>query len=141
MGAAVLVLLTGCARPVEVSPAAASADPACARVPWPQVVAGQEASETTPDSPTTAAWSSGGDPAIIARCGVPVPGPTTKECLGVDGVDWVVRHLEDGMAFTTYGRDPAVEVLVPGRYAPEPLVLSAFGGLATHGRATGHRCS
>lgn len=136
-----LVLLPGCARSVEVSPAAAASDPACQKVAWPEEVAGQRATSTTPDSPAAAAWSSGRDPAVVARCGVPVPGPTKDECLGVDGVDWVAQRLDDGMRFTTYGREPAIEVLVPDRYAPEPLVLSSFAGAAGAGHPTGHRCS
>jgi len=44
------------------------------------------------------------------------------------------------MSFTTYGRDPAVEVLVPSAYAPEPLVLSSFAAAAQVGAPTGHRC-
>jgi len=29
--------------------------------------------------------------------------------------------------FTTYGRSPAIEILVPNAYKPEPLLLPAFG--------------
>jgi hypothetical protein len=32
--------------------------------------------------------------------------------------------------FTTYGRSPAIEILVPRAYQPEPLLLPAFGGAA-----------
>ena len=52
--------------------------------------------------------------AIIARCGLDPLSPTTEDCVTVDGVDWVVRPLSDGSAATTYGRDPAIEVLAPG---------------------------
>ena len=67
-----------------------------------------------------------GDPAIIARCGVPALGPTTDDCIEVDGMGWVAQGLSDGTRFTTFGRDPAIEVLVPKDYAPEPLLLPAF---------------
>ena len=30
----------------------------------------------------------------------------------MNGVDWVAHPLADGTSFTTYGRDPAVQVLV-----------------------------
>jgi hypothetical protein len=82
------------------------------------------------------AW---GDPAVIATCGWPPLAPTTQECLDVDGVYWVVERLSDGVRFTTFGRDPAIEVLVPHAYAPEPLLLPAFApavrALPENGRA------
>lgn len=92
---------------------------------------------TRPDGPGVAAW---GDPAIIARCGVTPPGPTTLECIAVDSVDWIVEPLTDGMVFTTFGRDPAMEVIVPSDYAPEPLMLGAFTGAADVLPHTSLRC-
>ncbi len=94
---------------------------------WPDRVHNEPSVDTSPASPAVHAW---GDPAIIARCGVAALGPTTEQCIEVDGVDWVARRLSDGVAFTTFGRDPAIEVLVPHAYAPEPLVLPAFGPAA-----------
>ena len=73
------------------------------------------------------AW---GDPAVVARCGVTPLGPTTLDCIEVSGVDWVAEPLSDGVRFTTYGRSPAVEVLVPAAYRPEPLLLPAFAEAA-----------
>ena len=68
-------------------------------------------------------------------------GPTTSECLAVDGVDWVVEPLADGVRFTTFGRDPALEVLVPSDYRPEPLLLPAFGPTARTLPTNGRTCS
>ena len=48
----------------------------------------------------------------------------------VSGIDWVAHQLTDGVRFTTYGRSPAIEVLVPSAYKPEPLLLPAFGAAA-----------
>jgi hypothetical protein len=42
---------------------------------------------------------------------------------------------------TTYGRDPALEVLAPNAYGPVPLLLPAFDELARSLPATGRRCS
>ena len=78
---------------------------------------------------------------MIARCGLAPLGPTTEECLRVDDIDWVVRKLSDGAAFTTFGRDPAIEVLVPRAYSPEPLLLPAFGAAARALPANGRTCS
>jgi hypothetical protein len=83
------------------------------------------------------AW---GEPAIIARCGLPPIGPTTDQCLDVSGVDWVAHRLTDGVRFTTYGRTPAIEVLVPSAYQPEPLLLPAFGKAASAIPASTRHC-
>lgn len=76
-------------------------------------------------SDTVRAW---GDPAIIARCGVSSPGPTTDECFTVDGIDWVGVPLSDGYRFVTYGRSPAIEVLIPKKY--EGWSVAAFTAAA-----------
>ncbi len=51
-----------------------------------------------------------------------------------------MRQLTDGAAFTTYGTDPAIEVLVPGHYAPEPMLLPDFDAVARSLPRTGHHC-
>jgi hypothetical protein len=60
-----------------------------------------------------------GSPGIVLRCGAEPLGPTTLPCLEVNGVDWVVDDAEDLLRFLTYGRAPAVEVLVPADYGRE----------------------
>lgn len=83
-----------------------------------------ELSKRTTSSQGTRGW---GEPAsVIARCGVAEPAPTTDPCVNVDGVDWVqVRGDEDTWQFVTYGRSPAVEVLVT------PSVVSGATALAS----------
>ncbi|AKT52912.1 hypothetical protein ADJ73_15115 [Arsenicicoccus sp. oral taxon 190] len=127
-------------RPVEVSPAAADGSPACRQAAqrWPDAVAGLERRTDLRGATSAAAW---GDPAIIARCGVPALGPSTQQCVQVDGVDWVVGDLSDGQRLTSYGTDPAIEVLVPRTYAPAPLRVSPFAAAAKALPRTGHRCS
>ncbi len=134
------VALAGCSRPVEVSLPVSASDPACAAAGarWPATVSGEQPVPVSPQSPAVRAW---GAPAVIARCGLPSPGPTTDECLAVDGVDWVVTPLSDGTKFVTYGRSPAIEVLVPRRYAPEPLLLPAFSPAARALPTTERHCS
>jgi hypothetical protein len=135
LGAAV-VLLAGCSGAPEVALAPQARAPVCRSVPWPQTVGGQAGVATSPESASVAAW---GDPPIIARCGLDPLGPTSDACVSVDGVDWVVRELSDGSAATTYGRDPAIEVLAPASYGAVPLLLPAFGeaarALPTNGRS------
>lgn len=60
-----------------------------------------------------------GSPGIVLRCGVEPVGPTTLPCLEINGVDWVVDDAGDPIRFLTYGREPAVEVLVPTEYGRE----------------------
>jgi len=95
---------------------------------WPTSVGGHTLRSTSSSSAAVRAW---GDPAIIARCGLPPIGPTTDPCLNVSGIDWVAHRLTDGVRFTTYGRSPAIEILVPSAYQPEPMLLPAFGKAAS----------
>ena len=121
----VLALLTAaaCAPAISVQVAPHATDPVCAAVvlALPAELASHPRLDTT--SQATTAW---GDPAapIVLRCGVEPPGPTTAKCVtATDGagtsVDWIAVEGaagSDGGAtwtFTTYGREPAVEVTVP----------------------------
>ncbi|KGN42673.1 hypothetical protein N801_14150 [Knoellia aerolata DSM 18566] len=124
LGATAVVALSGCSSAVEVSPTPLATGEVCRAVSaaWPAEAGGQARREVRDPS----AGAAYGDPAIIARCGVPALGPTTDDCIEVDGMGWVAQPLSDGTRFTTFGRDPAVEVLVPRAYAPEPLLLPAF---------------
>lgn len=129
--------LAGCSRAVSVAVPPQAGDPACATPAWPDRVGGHGRVNVSAAVAAVAAW---GDPAIVARCGVAPERPTTDPCVSVDGVDWVVRELSDGRSFTTYGRAPAIEVLVPMAYAPEALLLPAFGDAARALPSNGHHC-
>ena len=135
---AVTLALAACSRPADVALPPQSSAPVCRDAAWPATVSGHSRADTSPADPSVAAW---GDPALIARCGLEPLAPTTDECVTVDGVDWVVRQLSDGTMATTYGRDPAIEVLAPSTYGPVPLLLPAFGPLARTLPATGRHCS
>ncbi|MCM3657186.1 DUF3515 domain-containing protein [Agromyces mediolanus] len=95
--------------PFEAAPDANDADCASLVVRLPDTVAELPKRETNAQG--TGAW---GEPAsVLLRCGVPVPGPTTDRCVSVDGIDWVIDESDaPRYLFTTYGRTPAVEVLV-----------------------------
>ncbi|MGN6599834.1 MAG: DUF3515 family protein [Actinomycetes bacterium] len=86
----------------------------------PATVVGQKRRQATPRSPLTAAW---GDPPVTLRCGVAASGPTTEQCVAVDGVDWLIDQTAHGYRFLSYGRRPAVEVVVPDAYQPEVNAL------------------
>lgn len=127
-------------RPLDVAVPAGGADATCARLATglPDRLVDQARRSTSSDSPAVAAW---GDPAVLWRCGVTPPGPTSDQCLAVDGVDWIASPLDDGTAFTTYGREPAVQVLVPDRYAPEPLVLPGLSAVVVAVPQGERRCT
>jgi hypothetical protein len=103
--------LGGCAGTVSMQPAAGSNDPACAAmsVRLPDSIAGQERRYT--DAQATGAW--GTPTSILLTCGLEAPGPSTLRCQPLSGVDWLVDESEadeNRYTFTTYGRDPAVQV-------------------------------
>ena len=104
--AASVVALSGCSSSVELAPAPLATADGCRATgaAWPNDVGGQERREVSEPS----AGAAYGDPAIIARCGVPALGPTTDDCIEVDGIGWVAQPLSDGTRFTTFGRDPRV---------------------------------
>ncbi|HCX84035.1 MAG TPA: DUF3515 domain-containing protein [Micrococcales bacterium] len=130
--------LASCSSAAVLEPAPSASDPVCAQVlqALPGELGGATQRETT--SQASAAW---GDPPITLRCGVTPLGPTTDPCWAVTGpgdtsVDWVVKEYDDVVdptdpdaaqqqaeigngrfVFTTYGRVPAIEVVVPVEYA------------------------
>jgi hypothetical protein len=120
--------LSGCSRGVAVAPPdpapEGAAAYACADLKsrLPALVLGHATTATTPTSTYTSAW---GDPAIVVRCGVPVPAALTptSQLITVNGIDWLPEQLERGYLFTTVGRAPAVEVSVPDAYRPESDAL------------------
>ena len=122
--------MAACSSSIEVVDPVDARSAACRSVAshWPKTVGGQSLRPTSSSSDAVRAW---GDPAIIARCGLTPIGPTTDQCVSVSGIDWVAHQLTDGVRFTTYGRSPAIEILVPNAYQPEPLLLPAFGAAAS----------
>jgi hypothetical protein len=79
--------------------------------------------DTEPAVPYVAAW---GDPAVVLRCGVPLPaeyGPDSR-LLEVDGIGWLPVDGEGGTFFTAVDRAVHVELAVPDDYAPEADVLA-----------------
>ncbi|WP_136519470.1 MULTISPECIES: DUF3515 family protein [Cellulomonas] len=118
LAAAALLALTACAPVVAVDAAPHATDPVCASV---VLALPQQLSDALPrlktDAQATTAWGRP-DAAVVLRCGVEPLGPTTERCQSVSTpngptIDWVVVEESGDWRFTTYGRVPAVEVLVP----------------------------
>ena len=134
-----VLVCTGCSHAVKAKVPVGGDSPVCAQVAaqLPGRLLKQKHRDTDPNSPSLAAW---GDPAIILRCGVATPGPSTDHCETVNGVDWVVQPLSDGASFTTYGRTPAIQVLVPKHYAPEEFALTGLSTAVDVVPQGEHRC-
>lgn len=120
--------LSACSPVVDVDAAPDAVNPSCAEVmiALPRQVAGNELRET--NSQGTAAW---GDPSqVVLRCGVDIPGPTTDACASVNDIDWIIRESteNDIWTATTYGRNPAVEVLFDPNVVASSTVLVDLGG-------------
>ncbi len=124
-GVTLSAALAACGSAVELEPAPEASDPVCARVliNMPDELAGAEKRDT--NTQASRAW---GNPPITVRCGVEPPGPTTDRCVTAQddvgrSIDWVMREIGDSEVdentwhFTTYGRVPAIEVIVPVEYA------------------------
>jgi hypothetical protein len=110
--AGAILALAGCASTVSLDPGADANSPGCAQISvrLPDSVADKAKRET--DAQGTGAW---GDPAaVILRCGVPPIGPTTKPCVTVNGVDWVLMTdpAAKTIVYQTFGRTPATEVVI-----------------------------
>lgn len=113
LAALVSLGVTGCTQAVSLEAAPDANNPACADVTvrLPETVADKPKRET--NAQATGAW--GTPAAVILHCGVAVPGPTTDPCISLNGVDWIADESEadeDRYRYTTYGRDPAVEVVI-----------------------------
>lgn len=131
------VLLAGCSSAVDVAPAKDAANPKCApmMVALPDSIGGASLRKT--NSQATAAW---GDPSLVVlRCGVNVPGPTTDRCVSVNGVDWVIKEGNPVWTLTTFGRDPATEILMDPDKISSATVLADLAAAA--GKiASSHGC-
>ena len=120
--------LTACSPVVDVAPAKDAANAACApmMVALPDSIG--EAKLRKTNSQATAAW---GDPSLVVlRCGVNVPGPTTDRCVSVNGVDWVIKEGDPVWTLTTYGREPATEILMDPNKISSATVLAELANAA-----------
>ena len=128
--------LTACSAVVDVAPAKDAANPACA----PMMVALPDAIGDAPlrktNSQATAAW---GDPSrVILRCGVNPPGPTTDRCVSVNGIDWVIKEGDPVYTLTTFGREPATEILMDPEKISSATVLADLANAAGKVPASRH---
>ncbi|MDQ0645340.1 DUF3515 family protein [Microbacterium murale] len=110
-------LLGGCSTTVHLEPADDANNPLCAEVSvgLQNVASIADKDRRWTDAQATGAWGDPGEPsAIILRCGVAVPAPTSElQCVTLEGVDWLVDASDTPfLRLTTYGRDPAVQLYI-----------------------------
>ncbi len=102
--------LSGCSTTVHLEPAADADDPACAEISVLLPDAVGDLDRVWTDAQATGAW---GDPTVVLRCGVEPPAPSTEVCTTIGNVDWLVLDQEEErQRLVTYGRVPAVEVII-----------------------------
>nr|NLD39745.1 DUF3515 family protein [Actinomycetales bacterium] len=148
--------LAGCSRPVLLDPGPAAPDPLCGDI----LLALRGQRFGFPEMGTTAqatmAWGDGTS-AITLRCGVEPPPPTTDRCITVTGsdgtaIDWInpepdspliPEHADSetgSWTFITYGRVPAVEIVVPAALQLEPADVLPGVATAVQRAPAGREC-
>jgi hypothetical protein len=126
------LLLTGCTPIVALQPAEDATAVECASmvVALPDVVSGRfgDLAQRETNAQGTGAY---GDPStVVVRCGVESPAPTsTQLCIPVDGINWLRDDsMDPTLVFTTYGREPTVQVVLDNDNATPGNVLSDLTG-------------
>lgn len=130
--------LTGCASTVSMQPAPSSNAAACAavQVRLPDVVDQKLAIRDT-NAQSTAAW--GTPSAVIYHCGVAVPTVSDLPCFTQSGVDWIRDARKSTTIYTTFGRSPAVQVVVDDSRATAN-VLQELADALDQLPKDGHKC-
>jgi len=132
--AAAGLVLSACSPAVDVAPAKDAANAACAPMMLALPDSLGEAKLRKTNSQATAAW---GDPSLVVlRCGVNVPGPTTDRCVSVNGVDWVIKEGNPVWTLTTFGREPATEILMDPDKISSATVLAELANAAAKVKAS-----
>ncbi|MEO6942088.1 MAG: DUF3515 family protein [Terrimesophilobacter sp.] len=139
LASALLLGLAACAQAVPMTPAPDATNPECANVIVRLPDAIDNNVKRTTDAQATGAW--GNPAAILLRCGVAVPGPSTLLCVTLQGIDWLRDDSgAPNYVFTTFGRDPAVEVIINGNEASGTNALIALSNAVGSIPAT-HACT
>ena len=124
---------------MALDPAPHANDPVCADVTvhLPSSLENLPRRET--NAQATGAW---GQPAVVLlRCGVTVPIVSELPCVQTDDIQWL---RDDSKAptyvFTTYGRTPAIAVVVDqSKLSPGPT-LQDLEAVVGYTKTNGHKC-
>ncbi|KQS07477.1 hypothetical protein ASG04_15270 [Curtobacterium sp. Leaf183] len=130
--------LTGCTNAVALTAAPSANASACAtaQVRLPDTVDSKYALRNT-NAQATAAW---GDPsAALYHCGVAVPTVSDLPCFTKGTVDWIRDDEGKRVIYTTFGRDPAVQVVIDSTKTTDQ-VLQDIGTAVSSLPKDGHKC-
>lgn len=130
--------LTGCTNAVSMTaaPSADAAACAAAQVRLPETVDTKYELRNT-NAQSTAAW---GDPsAALYHCGVAVPTVSDLPCFSQGSVDWIRDDQDERVVYTTFGRDPAVQVVIDTSKTTSQ-VLQDIGTAVDTLPKDGHKC-
>jgi hypothetical protein len=132
LGTAVLVAaaLAGCSNVVPMSPAPSANSVACAsaEVRLPRTVSGGLKLRQT-NAQSTAAW--GSPAAVLYHCGVAVPVVSDLPCFTLGRIDWIRDDRGKDVIYTTFGRTPAVQVVIDTSKATSDVLQSLARALDT----------
>jgi hypothetical protein len=118
--------LSGCTPNVVLEPAPDSNNPDCAQimVRLPDQLGDLEQRFTTAQS--TSAW--GNPSAVLFRCGIEPVAASALPCVTAAEVDWLVDDSQaPQFRFISFGRVPAVEVIVDSELASGISALEGLG--------------
>ncbi|TCU84919.1 uncharacterized protein DUF3515 [Curtobacterium sp. PhB191] len=130
--------LTGCTNSVGMSaaPSANTAACAAAQVRLPATVDSTYDLRNT-NAQSTAAW---GDPeAALYHCGVAVPTVSDLPCFTLGSVDWIRDDRGKQIVYTTFGRSPAVQVVVDTSKTGSAVLQDIATAVSTLPE-DGHKC-
>lgn len=136
--------VAACTAPLTVEPAPYAGDPRCARIMLgiPEEVGGLALRATS--SQATAAYGETNE--IVVRCGVEPPGPSEDRCVAVDvgatAQDWLISEEAEVWRAVSFGRTPAVEVIIPRARADRAVgeLLGAFNSSVAQADTNGLAC-
>jgi hypothetical protein len=135
------VLLSGCAPIVALQPAADAENVGCASVVvhLPESVAGRDVDQLQRETNAQGTGAYGTPDSVFVRCGVEPPAPTADlPCVLVGDVYWLRDATnEPTYIFTTYGREPATEVVIDSTYATPGVVLYDLEGAVAQSTVVG----
>lgn len=123
--APLLLLLSGCSATVNLEAAPLANEPACAEVSvrYPNQIS--ELEQRFTNAQATTAY---GEPAaILVRCGLEPVYASALPCVTASEIDWLVDESQaPSFRFISFGRSPAIEVVVDSESASGVSALDAL---------------
>jgi hypothetical protein len=113
---------------VQSAPSANATACAAVQVRLPSVVNSTLAIRPT-NAQSTAVW--GSPAAVIYHCGVAVPAVSDLPCFTLGPVDWIRDAKKSTTVYTTFGRTPAVQVVIDDTKATSQVLQDIQSAVET----------